>query len=565
MTILVLNGSPRGEKSNTLKITRAFLAGMNEASSNRIEELTVADKNIGHCRGCFACWKTQKGTCVIDDDMGGILDAILRADLVIWSFPLYYFSLPSKLKALMDRMLPLNQPFMDARADGGATHPPRYDLSHQKHMIISTCGFYSTENNYEAIRAQFNIAFGTSAVTPILCAEGELMSIPELRERVGAYLSLVRRAGREFGRDGNIPAATANELSQLLLPAETYAKLADANWGIERQEIRKVNTDGGTNGVRGEGDASANGQRAASASFIDQMAALYNPLPLGGSEAMLVMAFTDTNREYRLLLGKKDCRVLGADEPSPDLPLTRIETPFSVWTDIARGERDGSRALMEGAYRVTGNFDLMLNMDTLFGGPAESNAATPAREEASRDDRKKPNMALVILPWMPLWIALPILGPAALPFLLAALVLFQLAGLRWKTGNHERIALALTGTALVALLAGAPLALVIQFSYAAFGLHWLLSCLTAVPLTAWYSKEGYGGDAALQNALFINTNAIITAVWGLLYIATALWTPFVYASPAGAFTGAINSLTAAVCGIWTVWFQKWYPARVARG
>ena len=37
MKILVINGSPKGEASNTMYATRAFLAGMNEAAPQETE------------------------------------------------------------------------------------------------------------------------------------------------------------------------------------------------------------------------------------------------------------------------------------------------------------------------------------------------------------------------------------------------------------------------------------------------------------------------------------------------------------------------------------------------
>jgi len=95
--------------------------------------------------------------------------------------------------------------------------------------------------------------------------------------------------------------------------------------------------------------------------------------------------------------------------------------------------------------------------------------------------------------------------------------------------------------------------------------HWLISCLGPVPLTADYSKDAYGGDEALGNALFVKTNRIITAVWGVFYLATAGWTIFLLATPLAPWSGAVNSAAPLLCGIWTAWFQKWYPARVARG
>lgn len=46
----------------------------------------------------------------IHDDMQEIIERILQADVVIWSFPLYYFGLPGPLKNLIDRSFPCRSP-----------------------------------------------------------------------------------------------------------------------------------------------------------------------------------------------------------------------------------------------------------------------------------------------------------------------------------------------------------------------------------------------------------------------------------------------------------------------
>ena len=68
MKILVFNGSPKKEKSDTMHITRAFLDGMNDASPQDIQIINVADKHIEYCSGCFSC-KRNGGTCIYNDDM----------------------------------------------------------------------------------------------------------------------------------------------------------------------------------------------------------------------------------------------------------------------------------------------------------------------------------------------------------------------------------------------------------------------------------------------------------------------------------------------------------------
>ncbi len=110
MKILVLNGSPKRDKSDTMHITRAFLDGMNEVAENEIKTIHVIDKNIEYCSGCFACMRNG-GDCIHHDDMRGILEEILDSDLLIWSYPLYCYGMPAPLKALCDRTMPLSSAF----------------------------------------------------------------------------------------------------------------------------------------------------------------------------------------------------------------------------------------------------------------------------------------------------------------------------------------------------------------------------------------------------------------------------------------------------------------------
>lgn len=539
MKILVLNGSPRGERSNTMKVTEAFLEGLGGRERHDMGVVDAGKAKIGHCLGCFACWKDSPGRCVIRDDMDELLPRLIAADLVVWSLPLYYFSMPSKIKALMDRMLPLNLPFMDETPEGGAAHPPRYDLSHQRHLLVSTCGFFTAERNYEALATQFKTAFGEDTEM-VLCPEGELFSVPELRAQTGAYLDAVRRAGREYLESGAIGPITRRELSRPIIPPGTYRELADASWGIDRESA----------------------EQDPSAAFVKQMAALYNPAPLAGKEALLAFRFTELGTEHRLHLGRERCVILDPGAGAPPLPTTRIETPFSVWSAVAKGELDGARAMMDGKYRVEGDFDLMLKLDELFSGPL------PRREPQAQGtpcEGKRKNMGLAIYPWLPLWIILPLRPEAAPAVALGTLCVLILSGFRWSIGRHERIAFSGLALFTLGILAGVPARLLIPASYLAVGAHWLLSCLTAVPLTADYTAGDYGGAEALQNALFVKTNRIITAAWGGLYVATALWTIPLLASPLAAYTGVVNTLAPALCGLWTAWFKSWYPARVARG
>ena len=50
MNILVLNGSPQKEKSDTMHITRAFVDGMPETAHHDIQTIHVIDRHIEFCQ-----------------------------------------------------------------------------------------------------------------------------------------------------------------------------------------------------------------------------------------------------------------------------------------------------------------------------------------------------------------------------------------------------------------------------------------------------------------------------------------------------------------------------------
>ena len=55
MKILVINGSPKKEKSDTMHITRAFLEGMQDVAAQDVRFIHVIDRHIEYCTGCFIC------------------------------------------------------------------------------------------------------------------------------------------------------------------------------------------------------------------------------------------------------------------------------------------------------------------------------------------------------------------------------------------------------------------------------------------------------------------------------------------------------------------------------
>ena len=552
MKILAINGSPKGKRSNTWRLTSAFLEGITAkeessgSSPTEIETLNIGSLNIKPCLGCFSCWSKTPGECCIHDDMQGVINKILWADVVVWSFPLYYFGLPGQLKTLIDRQLPMSLPFMSAETESGG-----------RTVVISTCGFYTAKGNYDCVTSLYDRLCGKGGYTAIFCGQGELFRVKELSERTDEYLSWVKKAGQEFA-SGGITGETRSRLDQNLFPRDVFEAMADASWGV---------------GESGE-------KEDPSLVFTRQMAALYRKESWQEHDVVLDMNYTDIGKVYRVTLGQKGSRVEAEPEDGfADGFTTRINTPFDVWRSIASGEIAGDEALMKHLYSVEGDFDLMMHWDDYFGAATSAGAGAGGNDPDAFEGvngrggggnsksaiEPKTNMLLLLIPWIVFWVVASIDGFWGSLVSVAVCVLLPVLMHRTKATLYDQISGLGVGACSVALLAGASPILVIPVSYLLFGLMWTVSCFLKVPLTAHYSKNSYNGEAALHNPIFMRTNRILTAAWGVLYLITPIWTYFIMQTDVASFVGAINSVLPALMGVFTAWFQKWYPRHIARG
>ena len=224
MKILVLNGSPKREKSDTMHITRAFLAGMNEAAGQEIHIVDVIDMHIEYCIGCFAC-KRNGGACIHDDDMRVILDEILESDLLLLSFPLYSYGMPAPLKALLDRTMPLSSMAMRKVGDR-YEHVGQADFSHLRYLMICGCGFPNSRQNFEPAVMQFKLCFPCDH-TIITVPESPMFNAPEAAVVTAPRLELVKRAGEQYARTGAIEPALLSEIGSPMIPEDQYAAIVN--------------------------------------------------------------------------------------------------------------------------------------------------------------------------------------------------------------------------------------------------------------------------------------------------------------------------------------------------
>lgn len=99
--IVVITGSPR-KNGNSFAMTDAFIKA-EEAKGNTVTRFDAAQSNVGGCHACESCFKTGKA-CSFDDDFNTIAPAILEADAVVFTMPVYWYSIPAQIKGVIDKI-----------------------------------------------------------------------------------------------------------------------------------------------------------------------------------------------------------------------------------------------------------------------------------------------------------------------------------------------------------------------------------------------------------------------------------------------------------------------------
>lgn len=238
--IFVINGSPQRKASGTMRVTKAFLKGIEDNCSCEIEICTLSDMNIKPCRGCLYCWGRTDGECVIaDDDIPLIKQKFLDADVLIESFPLYFFGMPGALKNMTDRLLSVMLPYRGETPEiGQPYHAFRYDMSEKKIILISTCGISQAMPTYKSLIEQFDCILGKNGYQALLCPQGKVFSAssaPTLNDKIEIYLQRYTDAGAEFAKNGVLSEKTIKFLQEPIFDERTFQLLINEFWRSERE------------------------------------------------------------------------------------------------------------------------------------------------------------------------------------------------------------------------------------------------------------------------------------------------------------------------------------------
>ncbi|MCI9659711.1 MAG: flavodoxin family protein [Lachnospiraceae bacterium] len=102
--IVVITGSPR-KNGNSFAMTEAFIKAAEE-KGHTVTRFDAAMKKVGGCHACETCYSTGKA-CTFDDDFNTIAPAILEADAIVFTMPVYWYSIPAQIKGVIDRIFSL--------------------------------------------------------------------------------------------------------------------------------------------------------------------------------------------------------------------------------------------------------------------------------------------------------------------------------------------------------------------------------------------------------------------------------------------------------------------------
>ena len=99
MKVCIVNSSPRFG-GNCDVLCQQFAKGAGDAG-HAVERIDLREKDLHPCLGCYGCRNTH--VCVRKDDMQEILPKLIEADVIVLASPVYFYSVSSQMKMMIDR------------------------------------------------------------------------------------------------------------------------------------------------------------------------------------------------------------------------------------------------------------------------------------------------------------------------------------------------------------------------------------------------------------------------------------------------------------------------------
>ncbi len=132
MKIAVIYATQRKSKSSTYNIAQQFIQHLSDKDT--VAEFFLPKSMPNFCRGCWNCFTDYKN-CPDYNYLKPILEAMLEADLLVFTAPVYVYHVPGQVKAFLDHFGYQWMP-----------HQPRKEMFSKQALLISTAAGAGTKS-----------------------------------------------------------------------------------------------------------------------------------------------------------------------------------------------------------------------------------------------------------------------------------------------------------------------------------------------------------------------------------------------------------------------------------
>ncbi|WP_321366814.1 flavodoxin family protein [uncultured Desulfuromusa sp.] len=219
-SILAINGSHREGKGFSEILMNSFLKGA-ESAGAEFDVFYPGRMDIKSCIACHKCIVATPGKCIFKDDANEFIIRLMEADLFLVVAPVYFDTMPSDLKRLFERFLPMLSPVFEFR--NGRTYHIKATKKTFNVITILLSGNPEKESLL-SMESTFSRIFNNmddNLIEQFLFPTSQMIAThPDL---LSGHLDALQNAGRETVLAGKPATETVDKLN------ETYIYDMDAD------------------------------------------------------------------------------------------------------------------------------------------------------------------------------------------------------------------------------------------------------------------------------------------------------------------------------------------------
>ncbi|HUI93423.1 MAG TPA: NAD(P)H-dependent oxidoreductase [Chitinivibrionales bacterium] len=359
MKLLLLRGNPR-KNGFTRYLTDLFVKGVREAGGQLVDR-DLSSLSIKNCTGCYSCWVTSPGKCIISDDMGSVLQDFLDADTVVFATPLNAFTVSGPLKNVMDRLLPLTQPTFEQSPPGLVRNSLRFPEKWPKKFAAIVVGAFKGEENFAAVQSTFSLFANAMSMEPagdLIRPESHLLRFALAKPlTVKTIETAFVKAGYELATEGRITPETRQKAATPLAPDLGYFKKYSNIYWEHAVALGEKSHDL---------DLLTKTVMADVRILMQEMARSIDPAATAHLKTTLQFEFTDKPYSFILSVDKGKCTFIEGKTDKPDLKVT---TSTGVWAKVFMRQINVRDALMNRQIVLEGDKFIFSRLDRYFPPP----------------------------------------------------------------------------------------------------------------------------------------------------------------------------------------------------